>query len=104
MRRCYRVIMFFLVFFFIEIEHEHICQGHRLAVRATLSTINGQLIVYFESICREKLNAVLAVRLRGLYAGGNTLRTYTRLKENYGTGQYVKLIAQKRYMISLDSG
>ena len=42
---CYRVKMFF-----IEIEHEHICQGHRLAVRATLNTINSQLHVYFESI------------------------------------------------------
>ena len=40
---CYRVKMSF-----IKIEHEHICQGHRLAVRATLNTINSQLHVYFE--------------------------------------------------------
>ena len=79
---CYRVKMFF-----IEIEHEHICQGHRLAVRATLNTISSQLHVYFESIWKEKLNAEFAVR--GQDAGGNKLRTYRKFKENYDTEQYV---------------
>ena len=87
---CYRVKMFF-----IEIEHEHICQGHRLAVRATLNTINSQLHVYFERIWREKLNTEVAVR--GQDAGGNKLRTYRKFKENYDTEQYVKVITQKRY-------
>ena len=80
---CYRVKMFF----FIEIEHEHICQFHRLAVRATLNTINSQLHVYFERIGREKLNAEFAVR--GQDAGGNKLRTYRKFEENYDTEQYV---------------
>ena len=87
---CYRVKMFF-----IEIEHEHICQGHRLAVRATLNTINSQLHVYFERIWREKLNTEVAVR--GQDAGGNKLRAYRKFKENYDTEQYVKVITQKRY-------
>ena len=68
---CYRVKMFFM-----EIEHEHICQGHRLVVRATLNTINSQLHVYFENIWREKLNTEFAVR--GQDAGGNKLRTYRK--------------------------
>ena len=87
---CYRGKMFF-----IEIEQEHICQGHRLAVRATLNTINSQLHVYFERIWREKLNTEFAVR--GQDAGGNKLRTYRKIKENYNTEQYVKVITQKRY-------
>ena len=81
--------------FFIEIEHEHICQGHRLAVRATLNTINSQLPVYFERIWREKLHTEFGVR--GQDAGGNKLRTYRKFKENYDTEQYVKVITQKRY-------
>ena len=71
------------------------CQGHRLAVRATLNTINSQLHVYFERIWREKLNTEVAVR--GQDAGGNKLRTYRKFKENYDTEQYVKVITQKRY-------
>ena len=71
---CYRVKMFF-----IEIEHEHICQGHRLAVRATLNTINSQLHVYFERIWREKLNTEIAVR--GQDAGGNKLQGWPDLNQ-----------------------
>ena len=81
--------------FFIEIEHVHICQGHRFTVRATLNTINSQLHVYLERIWREKLNTKFAVR--GQDAGGNKLRTYRKFKENYDTEQYVKVITQKRY-------
>ena len=81
--------------FFIEIEHEHICQGRRLAVRATLSTINSQLHVYFERIWKEKLNTEFAAR--GQDAGGNKLRTYRKFKGNYDTEQCVKVITQKRY-------
>ena len=62
--------------FFIEIEHEHICQGHGLAVGGTWYTINSQLRVYFESIWKEKLNAEFAVG--GQDVGGNKLRTYRK--------------------------
>ena len=81
------------MFFSIEIEHEHICQGHRLAVGATLYTINSQLHVHFESIWKEQLNAEFTVR--GQDVGGNKLRTYRKFKENYDTEQYVKMITQK---------
>ena len=80
--------------FYHQIELE-ICRGHRLAVRATLNTVNTTLQVYFENCWREKLNAEFA--RGGPDAGGNKLRTYTRFKESYTTEQYVRIIIQKKY-------
>ena len=68
--------------------YEHICQGHRLALRATLNTINSQLHVYFEKIWREKLNTEFAVR--GQDARGNNMRTYRKFEENYDTNNMLK--------------
>ena len=68
--------------FYHQLELD-ICRGHRLAVRATLNTVNTTLQVYFENCWREKLNAEFA--RGGPDAGGNKLRTYTRFKESYRT-------------------
>ena len=65
-----------------------ICLGDRLAVRATVITVNTKLQVYFENCWREKLDAEFA--RGGPDAGGNKLRTYRRFKESYTTEQYVR--------------
>ena len=64
---CYRVKMFF----FIEIEHEHIILSRPSTCGK--SHIEYHKHVYFERIWKEKLNTEFAVR--GQDAGGNKLRT-----------------------------
>ena len=71
--------------------------GDRLAVRATLITVNTKLqVFYFENCWGEKLDAEFA--RGGPDAGGNKLRTYRRFKESYTTEQYVRIIIQKKYI------
>ena len=66
--------------FYQRIELD-ICRGHRLAVRATLNSVNTKLqLYYFENCWREKLHAEFA--MGGPDAGGNKLRTYRRFKES----------------------
>ena len=79
--------------FYQQIELD-ICLGDRLAVRATLITVNTKLQVYFENFWREKIDAEFT--RGGPDAGRNKLRTYRRLKESYTTEQYVRIIIQKK--------
>ena len=83
--------------FIIQIQHEHICISHRLAVRTVINSVNCQLLVQllYEKSWKDILNADHA-RI-GQEEGGNKLRTYRRVKHNYATEQYVKIIIQKKY-------
>ena len=87
---CYRVRSFY-----VEIEHDQICAANRLAVRATLNSVDSRLQILYEEQWNNLLNADFA--RRGQEEGGNKLRTYRRVKQNYATEQYVKILIQKKY-------
>ena len=75
---CYRVRSFY-----VEIEHDQICAANRLAVRATLNSVDNRLQILYEEQWNNLLNADFA--RRGQEEGGNKLRTYRRVKQNYAT-------------------
>ena len=87
---CFRVKTFF-----IQIQHEHICTNHRLAVRTVINSVNCQLQLLYEKQWKDILYADHA--RRGQEEGGNKLRTYRRVKHNYATEPYVKIIIQRKY-------
>ena len=97
---CYRVKMFF-----IEIEHEHICQGHRLAVRATLNTINSQLHVYFERIWKE--NWMLNLQSEGKMQEVTSWELTGNLRKSMILSNMLKWLHKSdigQHMLSLDAG
>ena len=65
------------------------------AVRATLNSVDNRLQILYEEQWNNLLNADFA--RRGQEEGGNKLRTYRRVKQNYATEQYVKILIQKKY-------
>ena len=89
---CYRVRSFY-----VEIEHDQICAANRLAVRATLNSVDNQLQILYEKQWNNLLNLNADFARRGQEEGGNKLRTYRRVKQNYATEQYVKILIQKKY-------
>ena len=64
-------------FFFILIQHEHICINYRLAVTTVINRVNCQLQLLYEKQWKDILNADHAKR--GQEEGGNKLRTYGRV-------------------------
>ena len=79
----------------LKLKKDQICVANRLAVRATLNSVDNRLQILYEEQWNNLLNADFA--RRGQEEGGNKLRTYRRVKQNNATEQYVKILIQKKY-------